>query len=274
MYSLKKNIDDFSFKEDSYGNQFLSVFKRKGITMGKLLKETKEKFNISDKITFAGRLDPMAEGEVLILIGKNSCKNLGISIKYDKKYIFSFFTNCSSDSLDILGIPNISFKNKYINESDKDSFIKYFNKKNYNQNYPNYSSICVKNNDNLRKPLWWWTKNCRLSEIIIPSKNVSIKSLSFIRSYDIESKQLIDIIIKDLKCLEDDDNGFRKDEIIRCWEKLYNDSNLPKNFQVFDMTATVTSGTYIRQLIKDIGSYIGCDLLTLSIYRPFNGIIY
>ena len=67
------------------------VFKRKGITMGKLLKETRNKYNIKEsKLAFANRLDPMASGEVIILVGKDSCKRLNEFTKKDKKYKFKF----------------------------------------------------------------------------------------------------------------------------------------------------------------------------------------
>ena len=250
------------------------VFKRKGITMGKLLKETKKHFDIKKyKIAFANRLDPMASGEVIILIGKDSCKRLNEFTKKDKKYNFKFFTNFYTDSLDILGNPKLAKEIRNIDLKVFNDCIKHFDSLKYEQNYPNYSSICVKNNDGLRNPLWWWAKNNRLNEITIPKKNVEIKSLNLNNIELIDSTDLINNIIDELNLLEDDDNGFRKDEIIKNWEKIKDEIKQPIQIQVFDMDAVVSSGTYIRQLVFDMSTYLKCNLATLSIFRPINGIL-
>ena len=39
------------------------------------------------------------------------------------------------------------------------------------------------------------------------------------------------------------------------------------------MDAVVSSGTYIRQLVFDMSIYLKCNLATLSIFRPVNGIL-
>ena len=152
--------------------------------MGKLLEEAQKKYNINpkkEKIAFAGRLDPLAHGEVLLLIGKNACKKLDDFTNRDKKYIFKMISNFNTDSLDILGIPKLSVNTGKLNNLILETNIKNLNDKSYQQIYPNYSSICVKNGEGLRQPLWWWTKNNRLDEIKIPSKTVSIKKLELRR---------------------------------------------------------------------------------------------
>ena len=89
----------------------------------------------------------------------------------------------------------------------------------------------------------------------------------------IDSTDLINNIIEELNLLEDDDNGFRKDEIIKNWEKIKDEIKQPLQIQVFDMDAVVSSGTYIRQLVFDMSTYLKCNLATLSIFRPVNGIL-
>ena len=64
----------------------------------------------------------------------------------------------------------------------------------YQQTYPNYSSIFVKNSKGLRHPMWWWTKNNRLDEINIPSKTVSVKNLKLIESEYVNTLNIIDNI--------------------------------------------------------------------------------
>lgn len=247
----------------------IRVYKRKGITMGKLLKEIKKEKNLKDeKIAFTGRLDPLAHGEIILLIGKKSCKKLDNFIKKDKKYIFRMVSNLNTDSLDILGKANLSKNIKNIDFNKLEKIIKNMNGLSYKQLYPNYSSICVKNAEGLRQPLWWWTKNDRLDEINIPSKNVLIKNINILKKELIKPQYIIEEILKDICLLEDDNNGFRKKEIIESWNLIKENKNLPDYLQVYDLEADVSSGTYIRQLVQDISNKIGVELLTLSIFRP------
>jgi tRNA pseudouridine55 synthase len=57
------------------------------------------------KMGYAGRLDPMAKGLLLILVGDEN-KNKIKYEKLDKEYVFEVLFGISTDSYDILGIPN------------------------------------------------------------------------------------------------------------------------------------------------------------------------
>ncbi|MFA6227119.1 MAG: hypothetical protein WC631_01385 [Candidatus Paceibacterota bacterium] len=60
-----------------------------------------------DKMTYAGRLDPLAEGILLVLVGeecKNKDKYLGLDKEYEVTVLFGFAT----DSFDVLGLVNSS----------------------------------------------------------------------------------------------------------------------------------------------------------------------
>jgi tRNA pseudouridine55 synthase len=54
-------------------------------------------------LAYAGRLDPMAEGKMLILAGE-ACKEREKYLGLDKNYIFEVLLGFSSDSGDILGL--------------------------------------------------------------------------------------------------------------------------------------------------------------------------
>ena len=53
-------------------------------------------------LSYAGRLDPMASGKLLILIGEE-CKQQATYHGLDKEYEFSILFDVSSDSQDVLG---------------------------------------------------------------------------------------------------------------------------------------------------------------------------
>ena len=59
-------------------------------------------------MTYAGRLDPVAEGELLILIGEE-CKNKEKYLGLDKEYEVEILLGLTTDTYDILGlVTNIS----------------------------------------------------------------------------------------------------------------------------------------------------------------------
>ena len=86
----------------------------------------------------------------------------------DKIYEFKILFGFKTDTYDILGL----IENINNNEIQVNRIIEYT--KNligkHEQYFPPYSSICVANKDNLRKPLWWWSKHKRLDEIEMPFK--------------------------------------------------------------------------------------------------------
>jgi tRNA U55 pseudouridine synthase TruB len=70
----------------------------------------KDNKNYSDiKMAYAGRLDPLASGKLLVLVG-NECKKRDKYLSLDKEYIFEILLDFKSDSQDVLGIPIFSDK--------------------------------------------------------------------------------------------------------------------------------------------------------------------
>jgi tRNA pseudouridine55 synthase len=58
---------------------------------------------MNDKMTYAGRLDPLAEGLLLVLVG-DECKNKEKYLKFDRKYeVEGTFWFCT-DIYDLLGV--------------------------------------------------------------------------------------------------------------------------------------------------------------------------
>ena len=57
---------------------------------------------VSVPLTYAGRLDPMASGKLLILIGEE-CKQKDSYLNLDKVYNFSALLGIESDTHDVLG---------------------------------------------------------------------------------------------------------------------------------------------------------------------------
>ncbi len=81
-----------------------SIFKPSGITTYDLIKIIKKIFKIKVKIGHGGSLDPIAEGVVVIGIGKEYTKKLHQILNFSKKeYIAEILLDFISDTYDIEG---------------------------------------------------------------------------------------------------------------------------------------------------------------------------
>lgn len=223
-----------------------------------------ENFRLKNKeyksisMTYAGRLDPMASGVLLILAGEET-KNKEKYLSLDKEYEFSVLFGFSTDTYDILGkIVDI----KYFNISEIDlrkniiqilpSFLG-----NRNQKYPIYSSKTV---DGV--PLFEYARKNKKVEI--PNKEVIIKNLKLIKIKKINKEKLFYNIEKRINKLQGD---FRQKEIVKIWNKKLSDKKSPEQFFVASFKIKCTSGTYVRSVSNEMGEKLGIPALAFSIKR-------
>ena len=75
-----------------------------------------------EKIAYAGRLDPMAQGLLLLIIGDKENKKINKHLKKDKEYHAQILLGIQTDSYDILGIPK---KSEQININNIKGLVKY-----------------------------------------------------------------------------------------------------------------------------------------------------
>ena len=220
----------------------------------------------NEKMTYAGRLDPLAEGLLLVLVGeecKNKAKYLGLDKEYEVDILFGFAT----DTYDILGIvkkfsevglPHASEvvpqKTSLIKpgllhsiRNDIQSFVGKFSQK-----YPAYSSK--------------YFNKARSGELIdeeITEKAVEIKNIELIGEKTILKNHLEKYIIESINLVKGD---FRQKEILDEWQNVLSRSNLD-NWLVVSIRVNCTSGTYMRSLANSIGEKVGIPALALNIKR-------
>jgi len=229
-------------------------------TPGNLANLIKKEKNIQ-KISYCGKLDPMSRGLMLFLTD-SFCKKQDMFLKFDKIYQYQILFGFDTDSYDILGKIN---KMEIYNNVPKIALLNYINKLVgiHEQSFPPYSSICVKNNENLRKPLWWWSKENRISEIKIPSKEIEIYSTKFLGSEWLYFDQIIEVVRNRIKNLRGD---FRQNEIMEIWENKYR-NNGKKRFLTLNIEMHVSSGTYIRSIIQEIAKEFNLCAIAFDINR-------
>ena len=120
-------------------------------------------------LTYAGRLDPMAEGVLVVLSGEAIVRKdeyLGLP----KKYTVEVLWGVETDTLDVLGLVSEKFS-KDVSIPTGESVTDFLGTQvgKINQKYPAYSSKPVEG-----KPLFQWAREGRLGEIIIPEHEVEI----------------------------------------------------------------------------------------------------
>ncbi len=190
-----------------------------------------------ERLSYAGRLDPMAEGETLVLVGNENNRR-------DKEYEATFLFGMSTDTGDALGLitnqkisPDI-FKNKMQDEIF--SCIQGF-KEIKTQMYPWFSSKTV---DGIKLFQHYKDKN---TDIERPSRDVEIKSVELLNYEKISADKLQNYIFDSIKKVNGD---FRQEEIIKRWQEFF-DTNNQKEFQTIKIKILVASGTYIRALTEN-----------------------
>lgn len=230
----------------------LNLYKKVGWTPLEAIEKfkTKNPAYKSKRMGYAGRLDPMAEGVLLVLSGEEN-KKIAQYMGFDKEYVAEILLGFSSDSNDVLGIASAG-EVKELDEKDLKKKIKGFGGK-YDMLIPKYSSYKVKG-----KPMFHYArKGIEIGEV---RKKVIIKKIGVNSIYQISNTRLMKYIEDKIGKVNGD---FRQKEIVNNWKKLLKSSG---NYYVLNVTLSVSSGTYIRAIADDFGSEYGGGLL-LSLKR-------
>lgn len=275
------NIIENIYRNSLGSSNIIEIYKPLGMTCFELVEKYKKDFGLEKtKIAFSGRLDPMAHGQMLLLLNEQ-CSNMDYFNKKSKIYKFKILVGVQTDTFDILGLitnfsnldnldTNIEEFNTYISEKIQDTF-QYFLNQEY-QTVPPHSSFVVDTIDPItkkRQPLWWWALHNRLDEIVLPTVNKKLFDIKITDQENVDMDTLIPEIINRINLVNEKYN-FRQQEIISCWQDFLNKlekSENDKNMCIITCEAHVSSGFYIRQLVNDIGKKINIPMTTFEIER-------
>jgi len=226
-------------------------------------------------LAYAGRLDPMASGKLLILIG-DECK---VQEKYhglDKEYEFSVLFGVGSDTGDVLGLLTID-DNKTSDSSMTEAEVTAEGLRaaasslvgDIELPYPHFSAKTVKG-----KPLHVWTLEGRLDEIEIPTKKSRIYSLSLIKTesktrqeiYTEVSRKIetIPIVTEASKALG---NDFRRTDVRTDWRQYVESGSPDDVFTIATFRCVASSGSYMRSLAEVIAKTHNTNGLAYHIHR-------
>lgn len=243
-------------------NKVIKVYKKCGETPLDCVKNVKkENENLRLlPITYAGRLDPLAEGVLLLLVGDECHKKeeyLNLSKEYEVDVLFGFAT----DTYDVMGkVIDVAKRVTDVGQlgvprcpTSVNSFIGKIK-----QSYPPYSSRPVKG-----RPLFEWAREGRLNEIEIPTHDVFVENIEIIEEKDISGKELHQKIIEDISKVKGD---FRQKEILSIWDNNLKNKDDEK-YSIIKLRISCGSGVYVRCIANDLGKSLGIPALALKIVR-------
>lgn len=262
----------------------IELWKDYGITSNEFARRYKLNFNL-DCVCYAGRLDPMARGKMIILTNRDT-KNVNKYLDHGKLYNFDMIIGIDTKSHDCLSEINtisndlLFFKPEELTLKLQELTLKLqeFIKCYTVQEYPIVSNYTIKH-DNIKKPLWWFYANGYLSEpsssstekykiIKLPTKNVTIFDYKINNIQTVQLNKLIELFVDRIKLIDNErtQNELRTQDIIEQWEKIRDNSH---NLQLItiNMELTVSSGFYIRQFCNDFGKFISNGAIAFDITR-------
>ncbi len=207
-------------------------------------------------LSFAGRLDPMAEGVLLLMVNDEN-KNRETYLKLDKEYESEILFGFATDTFDALGMVTSTIESPDDLRQQFPELLKTY-VGDFVQEFPPYSSKPVGG-----KALFAWSNEGLIDEVEIPSANRKIFDIKLLDISIITQEQLQRTITERIAKVS---GAFRQKEILLRWKKAFEDDKR-QTFLVATIRATVSSGTYIRSLADDIGKKLNSAALALSIKR-------
>lgn len=206
-------------------------------------------------MTYAGRLDPMASGQLLILIG-DECKHRENYDSLDKTYAFDVLFGLESDTGDTLGLVS---EIKHFNQAERDwehivaSLVGM-----HHLPYPVFSSRTVDG-----KPLFEHAH--RDAGVERPIREMRVLQAVYRGTRTLSSDALLRGVDQKLNLLHVPElNDFRIERIVPRWREVLSKNAL---FTILSVKARVKSGTYIRSIAPQLAKQLGTSGLAYAIHR-------
>ena len=210
----------------------------------------------TEVLSYAGRLDPMAEGVLLALVGAENQKReeyLDLSKEYVVDVLFSF----STDTYDILGKVMKVGEAGGLRRKDLEKGLNEFRGA-IDQEYPPFSSKTVEG-----KSLFTWARTVALETLMLPRKTVTVYDIELTGVYKVKEPILSSYIENSIGKVSGD---FRQEEILRIWRRHLFGNGI-RTFPCARVRISCSSGTYVRAVAHRLGENLGIPALALHILR-------
>ena len=236
----------------------LNIYKPQGMTPLQAIDAVRERYAEyrNEKMTYAGRLDPMAEGVLIVLVG-GAVHDKETYLGMDKTYEADIVIGIGTDTHDLLGMPAICDANDVLigqlesEINNMEGMFKY--------PFPKYSSKPVQG-----KPLFQWAREDRLHEIEIPERTMRVNGVELLDRYTLSCG---DIKHKAEAAIARVRGDFRQKEILEQWQGVFVGMDNNAAFLAVRLRIHCASGTYVRTLAHELGKRLGADAMLLRLVR-------
>lgn len=226
--------------------------------------------------TYAGRLDPMASGKLLVLVGEECAyreKYLGL----DKEYVVEVVLAVLTDTGDTLGLATLASLGVLENAVGEKMQVSRKKLQAAKQTligtctvpYPAFSSKTVGG-----KPLFQHALQGALGTISIPEHKETIYKIAVGEVQELSAAELLGRIQQTLMHVPRSDQpskglgaDFRQDAIRARWNEVLTGHEGVRTFTVVTLQVTCASGTYMRTLANRFGAALNTSGFALSIHR-------
>jgi len=240
------------------GGHVVNLYKRLGETPRERLerlRSQKPQYQY-EVLSYAGRLDPMAEGVLLCLVGSENSRHeewLNLSKEYTLDILFGF----STDTYDVLGKVMQTGGEEKIRRALVEKGLNEF-RGTVSQEYPPFSSKTVEG-----KSLFQWARENALGSFALPRKNITIHNIELVGMYKVKESKLLAYIEEGVSKVQGD---FRQEETLRAWSRHLRASG-EREFPCATVAISCSSGTYARSIANGLGQHLGVPALALHILR-------
>jgi tRNA pseudouridine55 synthase len=207
-------------------------------------------------LSYAGRLDPMAEGVMLCLVGAANQRREAY-LELGKEYVLDILFGFATDTYDILGRVMETGEAAGITRERVQKGLNEF-RGHIEQEYPPYSSKTVEG-----KSLFEWARSNALGALVMPSRTVTIHHIDVEKMYKVPERMLLSYIEDGIARVTGD---FRQEEILNTWHRHVKKGG-DREFAAATVRVECTSGTYVRSIAHGLGAELGCPALALHILR-------
>lgn len=231
------------------------VYKQPGELLSELLDRVRERERLDKDVplTYAGRLDPLAEGVMIILAGEEVHQKERYT-KLRKQYTFDILLGVGTDTHDALGrieqvLPFEDPEERI--RSEAETFLGVTE-----QRYPAYSSKTINGT-----PLFALARAGNVPDH--PTHAVEMFALRCLGKRKVLGGVLADEAQEKVSAVSGD---FRQSETVSDWRN-FGEEYQSVEFVITRFVATVGSGFYIRQYAHDLGERLGVPALAWWIRR-------
>jgi tRNA pseudouridine55 synthase len=202
-------------------------------------------------MVYAGRLDPMADGLLLVLTDEDR-HLLDVHLRHDKDYVATFLFGLRSDSQDALGRITVGAPPEPFACHEAVADLQGV----HALPLPAYSSYRIRG-----RALHAWAREGRLDEIVLPVRDMRVVAVRDVSVGSLDARAAASDARARIARVR---GTFRQVEAEDDWARAADAAAA-----VLTVTAllTVSSGTYVRALAHALGERMGCGGLLFRLTR-------